>query len=402
MNNEHLKKFFLGGLNLETTEESLSAYFSQWGTITDCIVMRFPDTEKSRGFGFLTYSTQEEADACFEANPHTLDGTNIEVKRAQPKGGRGNERREDTSKKIFIGGLNPTTSDEALKAYFEQFGEVTDCIVMKYKDSDRSRGFGFVTYSTQEMVDAVQQNRPHTIDGSKVETKRACPRDDASRGGGDSNKSVKKIFIGGFKTNLEDNDIQEYFSSFGNITSAKQVLEKGTGKKLGFGFVEFDDYDPVDKIIIQGQHQISGFRVDVRKAIPKEEIGGGGFGGGRGGRGGQKGGWGGGGQSYGSYGAADGGYQAGYGGGYGGAQETGWGSYGAQETGWGTGYGTQAGGYMSEGSGWGGGYAGANAGGGGAMRVPMGGNRTAPYSVGGGRGMRGRGRGAGAGAAGGW
>jgi RNA-binding protein Musashi len=38
--------------------------------------------------------------------------------------------------------LNYETTDEGLKTYFEQFGEVVDCIVMKYKDTNRSRGFG--------------------------------------------------------------------------------------------------------------------------------------------------------------------------------------------------------------------------------------------------------------------
>ena len=45
-------------------------------------------------------------------------------------------------RKLFIGGLNYETTDEGLKTYFEQFGEVVDCIVMKYKDTNRSRGFG--------------------------------------------------------------------------------------------------------------------------------------------------------------------------------------------------------------------------------------------------------------------
>jgi RNA recognition motif-containing protein len=43
---------------------------------------------------------------------------------------------------VFVGGLNYTTTDDGLRAYFEQFGEVVDCVVMKNKDSDRSRGFG--------------------------------------------------------------------------------------------------------------------------------------------------------------------------------------------------------------------------------------------------------------------
>jgi heterogeneous nuclear ribonucleoprotein A1/A3 len=45
---EPTKKLFLGGLNYATTEEGLNNYFSQWGTITDCVVMRFPDSRRSR------------------------------------------------------------------------------------------------------------------------------------------------------------------------------------------------------------------------------------------------------------------------------------------------------------------------------------------------------------------
>ena len=43
---------------------------------------------------------------------------------------------------MFVGGLNYETTNESLKTYFEQFGEITDSIVMKYKDTGRSRGFG--------------------------------------------------------------------------------------------------------------------------------------------------------------------------------------------------------------------------------------------------------------------
>lgn len=102
-------------------------------------------TTISSGFGFVTYSSEHEAQACFDAATHVIDGSKVEVKKATPKDEKGavpSGPRGEVLRKIFVGGLNYVTTDDGLRAYFEQFGEVTDCVVMKYKESDRSRGFG--------------------------------------------------------------------------------------------------------------------------------------------------------------------------------------------------------------------------------------------------------------------
>ena len=62
---EQLRKLFLGGLSFETTDDSLREHFEKWGTLTDCVVMRDPQTKRSRGFGFvLTIVLKREMQQC--------------------------------------------------------------------------------------------------------------------------------------------------------------------------------------------------------------------------------------------------------------------------------------------------------------------------------------------------
>jgi RNA recognition motif-containing protein len=74
------------------------------------------------------------------------------------------------------------------------------------------------------------------------------------------------LFIGGINDSINENDLKEYFSQFGNILNVDIKRDKTSLKSRGFAFVIFDDYDPVDKIILLKNHSIKSVKLNVEKA----------------------------------------------------------------------------------------------------------------------------------------
>lgn len=81
------------------------------------------------------------------------------------------------TRKIFVGGLASTVTESDFKKYFDQFGMITDVVVMYDHNTQRPRGFGFITYDSEEAVDRVLHKTFHELNGKMVEVKRAVPKE---------------------------------------------------------------------------------------------------------------------------------------------------------------------------------------------------------------------------------
>jgi RNA recognition motif-containing protein len=106
---------------------------------------------------------------------HQLDGKLIEPKVAVPR--KSNPKLVMRTKKIFVGGLSATTSLEDIKAYFEQFSKVKESMLAYDKVTNRHRGFGFVTFDNEDVVDKICEIHFHEINGKMVESKKALPKE---------------------------------------------------------------------------------------------------------------------------------------------------------------------------------------------------------------------------------
>ena len=92
------------------------------------------------------------------------------------------------------------------------------------------------------------------------------------------------IFIGSLPFSLEETELKEFFEEFGEVTSAKIITDKFTGRSKGFGFVEMPDDEAAKKAIEElNGAEVGGRTIVVNKAEERKENRKGGFGGGRGG-----------------------------------------------------------------------------------------------------------------------
>jgi len=180
--------------------------------------------------------------------------------------------------KLFIGGLSWETTQESLQAHYAQFGEVTDSVIMKDRNTGHPRGFGFITYADSEVAEKVCQDK-HTLDGRQVDTKLAVarenlptPQQEPAQAGDPNGPDCTKIFVGGLPASSSEDSIKQYFNNFGAVDEVLIMTDRATGASRGFGFVTFAASSSGTAAVQQGRmHTIDGKQVEIKPAESREQ-----------------------------------------------------------------------------------------------------------------------------------
>uniref|UniRef100_A0A1D1YXY9 Ribonucleoprotein, chloroplastic n=1 Tax=Anthurium amnicola TaxID=1678845 RepID=A0A1D1YXY9_9ARAE len=173
-------KLFVGNLPFDMDSEKLAQLFDQAGVVEISEVVYNRETDQSRGFGFVTMSTVEEAEKAIELlHRHYVEGRLLNVNKAAPRGSRPERTPIEFAPRfrIYVGNIPWSVDDGRLEQVFSEYGKVVDGRVVYDRESGRSRGFGFVTMSTrQEMDDAIAALDGQNLDGRTIRVNAAEER----------------------------------------------------------------------------------------------------------------------------------------------------------------------------------------------------------------------------------
>ncbi|XP_039020591.1 heterogeneous nuclear ribonucleoprotein 1-like isoform X1 [Hibiscus syriacus] len=302
------RKLVVLGIPWEVDTEGLREYMSKYGDLEDCIVMKERSTGRSRGFGYVTFASADDARRVL-SREHFLGERMLEVKIATPK----EEMRAPVKKvtRIFVARIPPSVDESTFRSHFEEYGEITDLYMPKDQVSKAHRGIGFITFASAGSVENLMADT-HELGGATVIVDRATPKEDdfkptvrMSQGGygaydayisaatryaavgaptlydhpgpkygrGESSRGMgKKIFVGRLPQEATIDDLRQYFGRFGRIVDVYIPKDPKRSGHRGFGFVTFADEGVADRVS-RRSHEICGQQVAIDSATPVDDVG---------------------------------------------------------------------------------------------------------------------------------
>lgn len=162
-------KLYFGNLPYLCDSAQLAGIVQQYGTPELVEVLYNRDTGKSRGFAFVTMSSVEDCNAVIE----NLDGSEYGGRTLRVNFADKPKKRvplyPETEHKLFVGNLSWSATSESLYQAFQEYGKVVGARVLYDGETGKSRGYGFVCYSTRsEMEKALEQLNGVELEGREM------------------------------------------------------------------------------------------------------------------------------------------------------------------------------------------------------------------------------------------
>lgn len=254
---------FIKNLPAEFTSKQLFDLFSQHGKISSCRVI-YDAKGVCKGYGYVQFENKEDANTAMNSmNGKEVNGSKIEVLSFKAQRNRGN-----TYNNLFVKFIPKKYTDKDLKNLFSSCGEIVSAVVMKEKpDSTENKGFGFVCFkNTEDAKTAEEKFKSVQIEGQTLYVARALALKEHKRKKREERYLQFKdcnLYVKNFDENVTDEDLKKAFETFGNVISAKVMMEPCNDSTVGkngyiskrFGFVCFSNAEEAKKAVEAAENQ---------------------------------------------------------------------------------------------------------------------------------------------------
>lgn len=161
---------FIGGIATSETEEDVLPVLQKIAKINYFKLIKKPNTNQNKGFGFIHVSNKEEAEKINKAKI-IINGKLAETYIAKPRREARKRVFTERFKKVFVGGLNPNTTHEGLKECFGCYGKLLRAYVISDSNTKKSRCFGFLEFDDEEVADKILKIKLFNLDNHVIEVK---------------------------------------------------------------------------------------------------------------------------------------------------------------------------------------------------------------------------------------
>ncbi|VDM08939.1 unnamed protein product [Wuchereria bancrofti] len=173
------RRILLEKLNLKTSTSDIERFFTKWGPLSECIVMFDKNTRRSRGYGFICFVWDHHCEECLEAQPHSIDGVQIEMRPIKAVSSNPIVKYVN-SRKILVSYLSARLTIDELEEYFSKFGIAhIDCAVDAL--NEKPLYFAYVTFDEIESCDSCINIGEHCIGGYHIFVRKVIRREDLKK-----------------------------------------------------------------------------------------------------------------------------------------------------------------------------------------------------------------------------
>jgi len=263
------------------------------------------DSQKSKGFAFVSFGTKEELDKVIQAvHESQVDGRTVFVTEAKPRNPKslsadtsskfGEESHDaapkrhspDSSTKLYVGNISYDTTAEDLIDLFSPYGNVVDTYLPIDNERGTPRGFAFVTVSSDDVDAAIRDLDGIEFFGRLIVVNKPLPRGQkgvrpssrsssssfqgsARQTKNNSNSNAVKLYVGNLSFDTTEDDIRSIFERFGEIKDLFVPIDQGTGRRRGFAFVTLSAEDALTAVEETDGLEVDGRMLRVNTAQPK-------------------------------------------------------------------------------------------------------------------------------------